>query len=91
MIKIDEENLEQYIEKFNAKNIEIKVTGLFKQNTKVKLAEFDYNPKNGKIKIRNNTVYLKIDLSFVYRIEINEELNRLSFYFDDEMKVTIAK
>lgn len=76
---------------FNARNIEIIVEGDFNQTTKLELAEFTYNTKDGIIRINDNNTSFEIDLSFVYLIDINNELNKLNFYFDNEIKLTIAK
>lgn len=91
MAKVQEKELSQYIETFNAKDIEIIISGLFNQSTKLHLAEFTYNTKEGKLKIKDNNSSFEIDLSFVYLIDINKELNKLNFYFDNEIKLTIAK
>lgn len=91
MAKVQEKELSQYIETFNAKDIEIIVAGNFNQTTKLQLAEFTYNTKDGKLKISDSNSSFEIDLSFVYLIEINKELNKLNFYLENEIKITIEK
>lgn len=91
MAKVQEKELSKYIETFNNKNVEITINGLFNQITKLQLAECTYNTKDGKLRIIDNNSSFEFDLSFVYLIEINQELSRLTFYFDNEIELTIAK
>ena len=91
MAKVQEKELSQYLELFNAKNVEIIVNGLFSQITKLHFVECMHNTKEGKLRIRDNNSSFEIDLSFVYLIEINKKLSELNFYFDNEIKLTIVK
>lgn len=91
MARVQEKELSQYIETFNAKDIEIRVEGLFNQVTKLYLAECSYNTRVGKLKINDNNTSFEIDISFVSLIDIDKELNKLNFYIENETKITIAK
>jgi len=91
MSKVQVKELNNYIEAFNDKNINIIVSGSFNQKSKLELAKCTYNTRDGKLRIKNNNSYFEIDISFVYFIKINNELNKIYFYLDNEDRITIAK
>lgn len=91
MSKVQEKELNNYIETFNAKNIDIIIEGTFKQTTKLELAECTYNTTDGKLKLQDNNSIFEIDISFVDLIEINEKQDTIKIHLENYIDITIAK
>lgn len=91
MKKVFENELEEYVQKFNKKDVILNLEGIVKEKIKMGNVECNYNIRNGIFKIKDKTANINIDISSVYRIEISENNSMLVIYLDNGIDIRIEK
>ncbi len=91
MKKVFENELEGYVQKLSNKDVILKLEGIVKEKIKMENVECNYNIRNGIFKIKDKTANINIDISSVYRIEINENNSMLVIYLDNGIDIRIEK
>ena len=91
MKKVFENELEEYVQKFNKKDVILNLEGIVKEKIKMEKVECNYNIQNGIFKIKDKTANINIDISSVYRIEISENNSILVIYLDNGIDIRIEK
>ena len=94
MKKVFENELEEYVQKFNKKDVILNLEGIVNfliEKIKMGNVECNYNIRNGIFKIKDKTANINIDISSVYRIEISENNSMLVIYLDNGIDIRIEK
>ena len=87
MPKIKESELENFLKKFENKNvIEVELDENIEGKIKVEEATIQFDNKNGFLIINGNMINLKINSAFVYRYEENNNEFKIEL---EGLKITI--
>ena len=89
MIKINENELFDIVNKFNNESIVLEYNDILRVNTTIENARISYNINNGILKIQNEINNFEINIAFANSILTDEHYTILEIYLDNKEKVII--
>jgi hypothetical protein len=91
MKKLNENDLQEYVKKFNEKDLVFSLTGIVNVKAKMVNTKSSYNNKNGILKIEDTKSNMKIDTTSVYKIQVSENNSMLEIFLDNGINIRLEK
>lgn len=91
MKRVKEKELQQYIQKFNSKNIIVNLGGGINAKIQMEKVKSHYNTRNGIISLSDLRTNIKIDTSTVYKMQVSENETIFEVYLDNGLDLRIEK
>ena len=91
MIKIVEQESEQYLKGFSKRDITIKLNGIIIAEIKIVNARCFYKRNVGILEIGNGQIKFEFNTSFLYQMGIEENGRTLNMFFDNRIDLTLKK
>lgn len=91
MKRVKEKELQQYIQKFNSKNIILNLSGVLNAKIQMEKVKSNYNTKNGIMSLCDLKSNIKIDTSTVYKMQVSENGTIFEIYLDNGLDLRIEK
>ena len=91
MKRVKEKELQQYIQKFNSKNIILNLGGVINAKIQMEKVKSNYNTRNGIMSLCDLKSNIKIDTSSVYKMQVCENETIFEVYLDNGLDLRIEK
>ena len=91
MKRVKEKELQQYIQKFNSKNIILNLGGVINAKIQMEKVKSNYNTRNGIMSLCDLKSNIKIDTSSVYKMQVSENETIFEVYLDNGVDLRIEK
>ena len=91
MKRVKEKELQQYIQKFNSKNIILNLGGVINAKIQMEKVKSNYNTRNGIMSLCDLKSNIKIDTSSVYKMQVSENEIIFEVYLDNGVDLRIEK
>ena len=91
MKRVKEKELQQYIQKFNSKNIILNLGGVINAKIQMEKVKSNYNTINGIMSLCDLKSNIKIDTSSVYKMQVSENETIFEVYLDNGLDLRIEK
>ena len=91
MKRVKEKELQQYIQKFNSKNIILNLGGVINAKIQMEKVKSNYNTRNGIMSLCDLKSNIKIDTSLVYKMQVSENETIFEVYLDNRLDLRIEK
>lgn len=91
MIKIVEQEIEEYLKGFCKRDIIMKLDGIIIAEIKIINAKCFYKRKVGILEIGNGQIKFEFNTSFLYQMGIKEDGRTLNMFFDNGIDLTLKK
>lgn len=91
MKKLSEKDLQEYVKRFNNKNIVFSLGGIVNARVEIEKAECKYNAQNGILKVKDTKTDISINTSSVYKMQISENNSMLEIYLDNGIDIRLEK
>ena len=91
MIKIVEQEIEEYLKGFNKRDITMKLDGIIIAEIKIINAKCFYKRNVGILEIGNGQIKFEFNTSFLYQMGIKEDGRTLNMFFDNGIDLTLKK
>lgn len=91
MIKIIEQEIEEYLKGFSKRDITMKLDGIIIAEIKIINVRCFYKRNVGILEIGNGQIKLEFNTSFLYQMGIEENGRTLNMFFDNGIDLTLKK
>lgn len=91
MIKIVEQEIEQYLRVFIKRDITMKLNGVIIAEIKIINVRCLYKRNVGILEIGNGQIKFEFNTSFLYQMGISENGRTLNMFFDNGIDLTLKK
>lgn len=91
MKRVIEKELQQYVQKFDSKNIILNLGGVINAKIQMEKVKSNYNTRNGIMSLCDLKSNIKIDTSSVYKMQVSENETIFEVYLDNGLDLRIEK
>ena len=91
MIKIVEQEIEEYLKGFSKRDITMKLDGVIIAEIKIINVRCFYKRNVGILEIGNGQIKFEFNTSFLYQMGISENGRKLNMFFDNGIELTLTK
>lgn len=91
MIKIIEQEIEEYLKGFSKRDITIKLDGIIIAEIKIINVRCFYKRNVGILEIGNGQIKFEFNTSFLYQMGISENGRKMNMFFDNGIELTLKK
>lgn len=91
MKRLSEKELQEYVRRFNNKNIIFSFGGIVRAKIIMKNAECAFYRKIETLKVKDTKTELLIDINSAYKILISENNTMLKIYLDNDIEIIMEK
>lgn len=91
MIKIVEQEIEEYLKGFSKRDITMKLNGIIIAEIKMINARCVYHRSIGILEINNGQIKFEFNTSFLYKMGISYNGKTMEMFFDNGINLTLKK